>query len=145
MTVPGEPCAALLFICAASADLGATGAQLVRCGYPGQLFEIGEGRLLMATERPRIAALLADAPVGAAVDVSGWVRTRRDSKNGFSFVELNDGSCMSNLQVVVDASVPGYEETIREVHTGASVRVTGELKESPVPSSASSCMRPRSN
>lgn len=85
----------------------------------------------MATERPRIAALLADAPVGAAVDVSGWVRTRRDSKNGFSFVELNDGSCMSNLQVVVDASVPGYEETIREVHTGASVRVTGELKESP--------------
>lgn len=64
------------------------------------------------------------------MDVTGWVRTRRDSKHGFSFVELNDGSCMANLQIIVDANVPGYEEHIKQVNTGASLRVTGELKES---------------
>ncbi|HIE95647.1 MAG TPA: asparagine--tRNA ligase, partial [Fuerstia sp.] len=49
----------------------------------------------------RIAALLKDAEFEKSVTVKGWVRTRRDSKNGFSFIELNDGSCMKNLQVVV--------------------------------------------
>lgn len=79
----------------------------------------------------RVAGLLYEVPAGTVVDVSGWVRTRRDSKQGFSFIELNDGSCMSNLQIVVDADVPGYAETIKHVTTGASLRVTGELKESP--------------
>jgi asparaginyl-tRNA synthetase len=65
------------------------------------------------------------------VDVSGWVRTRRDSKQGFSFIELNDGSCMANLQIVVDSAVPGYAETIKQVTTGASLRAAGELKASP--------------
>ena len=85
----------------------------------------------MANENPRVASLLYEVEPGTQVDVSGWVRTRRDSKNGFSFIELNDGSCMSNLQVVVDADVPGYSEHIKEVTTGSSVRLTGELKESP--------------
>jgi asparaginyl-tRNA synthetase len=79
----------------------------------------------------RIAQLLADGQPGERVAVAGWVRTRRDSKQGFSFIELNDGSCLSNLQVVADAGVPGYHDHIREVTTGASARVTGELKESP--------------
>jgi asparaginyl-tRNA synthetase len=78
----------------------------------------------------RIAELLKEGRPGEQVVVPGWVRTRRDAKQGFSFLELNDGSCMANLQVVVDSDVPDYAETIREAHTGASVRVSGELKES---------------
>lgn len=85
----------------------------------------------MSKFAPRIASLLYEVEAGSQVDVSGWVRSRRDSKGGFSFIELNDGSCMSNLQIVVDGDVPGYAETIKQVNTGASVRVTGELKESP--------------
>lgn len=79
----------------------------------------------------RVATLLKQTSPGTSVDVAGWVRTRRDSKQGFSFIELNDGSCLANLQIVVDAQVPGYAETIKHVTTGASLRVTGDLKESP--------------
>ncbi len=79
----------------------------------------------------RIAALLKDAEFEKSVTVKGWVRTRRDSKNGFSFIELNDGSCMKNLQVVVDEDIPAYAETIKSVTTGASVAIEGTVKESP--------------
>jgi len=79
----------------------------------------------------RIATLLRDGQPGTTINARGWVRTRRDSKNGFSFIELNDGSCMKNLQIVVASSVLGYEESIRSVTTGASVSVDGVLQESP--------------
>ena len=79
----------------------------------------------------RVAQLLSEGEPGSTVTVGGWVRTRRDSKQGFSFIELNDGSSMAGLQVIADNTVPGYEETIKCVHTGSSIRVTGELKESP--------------
>jgi asparaginyl-tRNA synthetase len=85
----------------------------------------------MSASHPRIATLLQRTDPGTEVEVAGWVRTRRDSKQGFSFIELNDGSCMANLQVVVDGNVPGYADSIKLVTTGASLRVTGELKESP--------------
>ncbi|MCA9113992.1 MAG: asparagine--tRNA ligase [Planctomycetaceae bacterium] len=78
-----------------------------------------------------VVKLLRDAQPGEEVSVAGWVRTRRDSKNGFSFVELNDGSCMSSLQVVIDGQVPGYEEHIREATTGASLIASGTVQESP--------------
>lgn len=81
--------------------------------------------------RTKIAHALKDGQPGQTIDVRGWVRTRRDSKQGFSFIELNDGSCLANLQIVVDASAPGYGESIKDVTTGASVAVVGELKESP--------------
>jgi asparaginyl-tRNA synthetase len=61
--------------------------------------------------------------------VAGWVRTRRDSK-AFSFLEINDGSCLANLQVVADAGIPGYED-IGRMGTGASVRIHGKLVPSP--------------
>lgn len=61
--------------------------------------------------------------------VAGWVRTRRDSK-GFSFIELNDGTCLGNLQIIADAGIPGYED-IFKMATGASVQVTGKLIASP--------------
>lgn len=68
-------------------------------------------------------------PVGAAVTARGWVKTRRDSK-GVSFVQLNDGSCFTDLQIVIDAgTVP--EETLKAITTGSCISVRGTLVESP--------------
>jgi asparaginyl-tRNA synthetase len=64
-----------------------------------------------------------------SVTIKGWVRTRRDSK-GFSFVELNDGSCLTNLQAIVDAGTPGSEH-LPHLATGASAIVEGRLVPSP--------------
>ena len=79
----------------------------------------------------RIASILRDGQPETSIVAKGWVRTRRDSKNGFSFIELNDGSCLKNLQVVVENSVPGYANCIKDVTTGASLSIEGTLKESP--------------
>ena len=64
---------------------------------------------------------------GSEMTVAGWVRTRRDSKAGFSFIELNDGSCQGNLQVVAPTSLLNYDSEIVKLHPGASVKVTGTL------------------
>jgi len=56
----------------------------------------------------------------------GWVRTRRDSK-GISFVELNDGSCFKNLQIIIRDTMPNYTEAIKGLNTGASVMIKGSL------------------
>ena len=63
--------------------------------------------------------------------VQGWIRTRRDSKAGFSFLEINDGSCFGNLQVVAEATLTNYESEIKRLSPGSSVRVTGLVKASP--------------
>ncbi len=75
----------------------------------------------------RIVDLLKNGKPGDATEVRGWVRTRRDSKGGFSFVEINDGSCFASLQAVVPADLPGFAERVHDVSTGASVAVTGKL------------------
>jgi len=72
--------------------------------------------------------ILLDTSVGEVV-VKGWVRTRRDSK-GFSFIEVNDGSCLKNMQVVADSRLDNYDEITRLI-TGSAVAVSGSLKESP--------------
>jgi len=72
--------------------------------------------------------LTATSPTDA-LTVKGWVRTRRDAK-GFSFLELNDGSCLANLQVVVDAATPGAEQ-LALFTTGASAIIEGALVPSP--------------
>jgi len=69
--------------------------------------------------------------IGQSARVRGWVRTRRDSKGGFSFVELNDGSCQGNLQVVLEGSLPNYQSDIKNLTAGASVEVEGEVRQSP--------------
>jgi asparaginyl-tRNA synthetase len=69
--------------------------------------------------------------VGKNVTLQGWVRTRRDSKGGFSFIELNDGSCMGNVQIVADGKLPNYESEIKKLGPGASISVAGEVKASP--------------
>jgi len=60
-----------------------------------------------------------------AILLQGWVRTRRDAR-AFSFLEINDGSCLKSLQVIVDASLPGYDQIARAT-TGASIEVRGRL------------------
>lgn len=66
---------------------------------------------------------------GRTVSAHGWVKTRRDSK-GVHFVQLNDGSCFADLQVVIDAgAIP--DDILRHVTTGACVRIDGELVDSP--------------
>ena len=79
----------------------------------------------------RIKDLLARRDFGAAVTVCGWVRTRRDSKGGFSFLEVNDGSSLKGIQVIADQSLRNYDAEIRHLVTGCAVRVEGELRESP--------------
>ncbi|WP_285907861.1 asparagine--tRNA ligase [Pseudodesulfovibrio pelocollis] len=74
------------------------------------------------------AALEATGPMDEIV-IMGWVRTKRDSK-GFSFVELNDGSTLLNIQAVIDHT-PEIEAALHRVGTGASVRIGGALVESP--------------
>src|SRR5271156_739415 len=69
--------------------------------------------------------------VGKSVRLQGWVRTRRDSKGGFSFIELNDGSCQGNVQVVAPGELPNYQTEIKHLATGASVVIEGEVKASP--------------
>lgn len=68
--------------------------------------------------------------VGRLVQVRGWVRTRRDSKGGFSFIELNDGSSFGNLQVIAEGSLSNYEADVLTLTVGSSVVVEGELKAS---------------
>jgi asparaginyl-tRNA synthetase len=69
--------------------------------------------------------------IGKQVRLQGWVRTRRDSKGGFSFIELNDGSSFGNVQVVAPAALPNYESEVLHLSVGSSVEVTGEVKASP--------------
>ena len=61
--------------------------------------------------------------------VKGWVRTRRDAK-GFSFLEINDGSCLKNLQVIVDEKVPAFNQ-LKEITTGSAIEIEGSLVASP--------------
>lgn len=86
--------------------------------------------LTLMTQTRRILDLLRNGQPNETVTVQGWVRTKREQKE-FSFVEVNDGSSLAGLQVVVNQDVPGYAETIKQVSTGASVEISGTLVESP--------------
>ncbi len=78
----------------------------------------------------RIKQLLKDKPVGNTVSVSGWIRTRRDTGE-FSFLEVNDGSCLSSIQIIATDKLENYVDQIKQLSTGCSVIVTGVLQESP--------------
>ncbi len=78
-----------------------------------------------------IADLLADpARLGQRVTVEGWVRTRRDSKAGLSFVHVSDGSTPSPLQIVAPQDLANYESEVLHLSAGCSVRIVGQLVES---------------
>ena len=80
-------------------------------------------------QRTSISEALASAGPRAGITVCGWVRTRRDSK-GFAFLELNDGSCLKNLQCIIDEGTQAWS-ALEGVNTGAAVSVRGDLVESP--------------
>ena len=65
---------------------------------------------------------------GHRICVKGWVRTRRDSKGGFSFIELNDGSCLANLQLIADNTLANYQRDILKLQPGSAIKVEGCLK-----------------
>ncbi|KAF3361733.1 Asparagine--tRNA ligase [Chlamydiales bacterium STE3] len=68
--------------------------------------------------------------IGTEATVKGWVRTVRNQKT-FSFIEVNDGSTLSNFQVVADAKMPNYEKLMEKLSTGVSVAIMGKMVESP--------------
>jgi asparaginyl-tRNA synthetase len=82
------------------------------------------------TTTNRIREILRDGQAQDQVRVQGWVRTKREQKT-FTFLEVNDGSAMAGLQVVVNADVPNYENCMERINTGASVEVEGILVPSP--------------
>ncbi|WP_045770180.1 asparagine--tRNA ligase [Xanthomonas albilineans] len=72
-------------------------------------------------------ALAGKIPVGGEVTVRGWVRTRRDSKVGLSFVNVSDGSCFAPIQVVAPAALPNYEPEVKRLTAGCAVIARGHL------------------
>ncbi|MEC7641642.1 MAG: asparagine--tRNA ligase [Nitrospinota bacterium] len=81
-------------------------------------------------KREKIKVLLASPGAKPNILVEGWVRTKRDSKGGFSFLDINDGSCLKNVQAVVDHNLPCYEKIASQLTTGSCVSVSGDLVES---------------
>ncbi|MBQ6470812.1 MAG: asparagine--tRNA ligase [Victivallales bacterium] len=82
-------------------------------------------------KRTLVKDALATRRYDVEMTVAGWVKTRRDSKAGLSFIELNDGSSFANLQVIAPADLPNYAGEIQKLHPGAAIRAVGILKESP--------------
>ena len=75
-----------------------------------------------------ISSLLrGDIAVGTSVTIKGWVRTRRDSKAGLSFIQVHDGTCFDAIQVVAQNELPNYADDIQKLSAGCSVICTGEL------------------
>ncbi|MEZ5559055.1 MAG: asparagine--tRNA ligase [Pseudomonadales bacterium] len=76
---------------------------------------------------PIRSILRGDVPIGTSITINGWVRSRRTSKGGFSFIHVNDGSCLDNVQAVADDSLPNYGSEIAELSTGCSVSIDGTV------------------
>src|SRR6266567_1044873 len=86
----------------------------------------------MDTQAFSVRAILAgEAPHDAAVTVKGWVRTRRDSKAGISFVHLSDGSSFHPVQVVAPNTLPNYTDEVLKLTAGCAVEATGTIVPSP--------------
>jgi len=80
--------------------------------------------------KTRIKDVLQTKPLGTIMTLAGWVRTKRDS-GGFSFIEINDGSCLANMQIIATEDLDNYLSAVKPLSTGASVVIEGELKASP--------------
>jgi asparaginyl-tRNA synthetase len=78
----------------------------------------------------RVAEIFNKKPLGAEIEIKGWLKTRRDAK-GLSFLAVNDGSCLSDLQVIADDKLTNYNAEIKKLTTGCSLRVVGKLVKSP--------------
>ncbi len=82
-------------------------------------------------EKLSVAQARKPESIGRQIELNGWVRTRRDSKGGFSFIELNDGSCFGNVQIIADGNLYNYESEVKHLGAGASIQVQGEVRASP--------------
>ncbi|HDS3818614.1 asparagine--tRNA ligase [Morganella morganii] len=80
---------------------------------------------------PVVDVLQGRVPVDSEVTVQGWVRTRRDSKAGISFLAVYDGSCFNPVQAVIENSLPNYNDEVLHLTAGCSVEVTGKVVASP--------------
>ncbi len=78
----------------------------------------------------RIQKIFKQQKQAGRVTIQGWIRTRRDT-GSFSFLEVNDGSCLANLQVLADKDLVNYDLEITKLSAGCSVVVEGELQKSP--------------
>lgn len=74
-----------------------------------------------------VDCLAGKMAVGQSLTLKGWVRTRRDSKAGFSFINLHDGSCFDGIQIVADGALPNYESDVLKLGAGCSITVSGEI------------------
>ncbi len=84
----------------------------------------------MSDTYPVSAILRGQMPVGDQVTVRGWLRSKRDSKAGISFLAVHDGSCFDAIQAVVPSDLENYDSEVLKLSTGCSVIVTGQLVES---------------
>ncbi|MFU2137956.1 asparagine--tRNA ligase [Gallibacterium anatis] len=84
------------------------------------------------TQAKSVAQILkGDVAIGESATVQGWVRTRRDSKAGVSFLAVYDGSCFAPIQVVIEQTIENYQSEILRLTAGCSVIVTGKVVASP--------------
>ena len=99
--------------------------------FPGVFIYISAliGESIMAMEC--VASARKAESIGKKFTIKGWVRTRRDSKGGFSFLEINDGSSFGNLQVIANNTLQNYQTDILKIGTGCSVVIEGVIKGSP--------------
>ncbi len=77
-----------------------------------------------------VSMLKGEQPVGQKVTAQGWVRSKRDSKAGISFIAIHDGSCFDAIQAVVPNDLHNYEAEVLPITTGSAVCISGELVES---------------
>ena len=75
------------------------------------------------------SALKGQVAIGDNITVQGWVRSKRDSKAGISFINLHDGSCFDAIQAVVPSELENYADVL-QIATGAALSITGQLVES---------------
>lgn len=77
-----------------------------------------------------VKAARDESAIGKQGTLQGWVRTRRDSKAGFSFIEINDGSSQGNIQIIAESGLDNYESEVKHLTSGCSISAEGEIKES---------------
>lgn len=106
-------------------------SQLTTLSKHGRVGKQAKGNIALDTHKKTsvVAARKPDS-IGKKVRLMGWVRTRRDSKAGFSFVEVNDGSCLGNIQVIAPTDLPNYESVVKTLTAGCSIQVLGDVIES---------------
>jgi asparaginyl-tRNA synthetase len=94
---------------------------------PGDVVRLFSGAQRSMSVHAIAAVLGGQVPLGQRITVQGWVRTRRDSKAGLSFIAVHDGSCFATLQVVAPAELPNYASEIAHLSAGCAIRAQGEL------------------